>query len=342
MTSLLFIFILIEPKFETRINLAAELEIYSKHAVFAVSSAGTLAIVDSKEYQVVFSNGTTHRRAGRSGKGPREFSHIVSVLWDETQAAFLVCDTGNNRISAWSETGQFISEDRMPAVGSAKDFQMTASKSFFYSDSYESPKWNQHYLYFKSNAQSQAQVVWQFEFPPDWKPTNIRPQEPRPYIIFMHWDVDLRYGVGSNFVVVWPHNNQLVLLDLMGKPLNQSIPMTLPRYPITQEQVDHMLLGMRDEKMRTQTRKHAVVPDFWPAVKHLIVDEQDRIWVFGFPAKVNGPHPFQVINQSSKILGEGTIPHEAQYVKGHRLYSSYWNPEDECLIDIYSFQMDSK
>ena len=320
-----------------RIPLSQDYELYSRKTRFAVSDEGVIAILDRQERRIIFlpaQGEGPSQVSGQRGEGPGEFSRLETIQWWPPENVFLVVDRGNDRISKWSERGVLMGEVTFVGTG-PRDVKFSPNGPIFFSQSYGGPKGDQHFLYKKSAAEAEPAVFWRYQFPSGWKVTNLKKGEPRPYLIYMHWDVDLRYGLGSDFICLWPHDEKILLVDLEGQPMGPSINLEMPRYSVTKEQLEHMLLGMRNVKIRDQIRQHAVIPDHWPAVKHLLVDDQDRIWVFGFPKQVFGDHPFAVFDKMGNRVGEGHSPDIAQVVKGELFYSIHRDEEELIYLDSF-------
>ena len=78
-------------------------------------------------------------------------------------------------------------------------------------------------------------------------------------------------------MVNWGEDSRLHLLRFNGKQLLPPFRVDLPRYLLRSEQVDAFLSTFSEG-----TRWHDLTrPEYWPVVQRILVDDENKIWVFG-------------------------------------------------------------
>ena len=80
----------------------------------AVSDAGEIYVTDTYNYrvQVHGPDGTYRRQLGSEGAGPGQFRGPHDVTWCNRH--LYVCDSGNNRVSVWAESGRPVRQLSVP------------------------------------------------------------------------------------------------------------------------------------------------------------------------------------------------------------------------------------
>lgn len=120
---------------------------------------------------------------------------------------------------------------------------------------------------------------------------------------------------------VWTDSAVVETYDLAGRRLASfSVPLQAP--PVTGEDVGHALEGMSEmgRSMFERTLRDSL-PERWPAVAGLLVDDADRIWI-GLAGPRDRPPEWAAFSDTGRYLASVFVPAgvEVHAIQGGRLY----------------------
>lgn len=301
---------------------------------FAVSEDGALAICDRESGQLLFldRDGQNPRRVGRQGQGPGEFQTPVAIEWIPSEKAFAVGDFGNRRLSFWDPSGTLVRETPFPG-GTIFFFRFTQSGNLLFTRDpaghfQGKPKLGLFDLDTKSETLLFAQ--------PLDKPMAVTAADLEGSRIarLLVWDPRLVFGIGSDFVAVaWNESSQVHVVDFKGSAVGQPFNAELPRRAITPDDVKRQLEDF-DPSHREAIKPNMVMRDYWPAMSAIVVDDTDRIWVFGFSGETDQAVDFRVFSKSGQSLDSGTLSHVPALIKNETLFVIEDEDESVNLVKI--------
>lgn len=282
----------------------SEHEIFSDFS-FAVTDKDTIVVGDPNNHQLLYldQEGNLIKKVGGQGEGPGEFQNTASIEWYSKEKCLRVVDFGNRRISSWSETGELLGEIKFPRPMifqfkfTNKDHMLTAQDLAGHFEG--KPK-----LVDINLEDNQAKELWAQELPGKMPLTEI----PGVVARLNNWDPKLNFDAGSNFIAVnWGQSPHMQILDMDGKVIVRNVKLGLPQPPVSDEDVERQLAEW-EPRFRAGLRKGLARAEVWPTVFDIRVDDQDRIWVFGFRTQDSDPYPFRLFDAKGKLLGEGQVP----------------------------------
>ncbi|MDJ0841820.1 MAG: hypothetical protein QNK37_35285 [Acidobacteriota bacterium] len=288
---------------------------------FDVSPDDRLAVIDPREKQLLLigADGKLQARCGREGKGPGEFQRPVVVQWMPEEKAFLVFDSTNRRASLWSSSGKLSGEFAVP-VNLLPGTEFADRDNLFY-------VWKQHGeggnkpTLLKYHVPSRKYAPLRAFELKDKKFTKA-PLPRGEVTMILPWDGVVSFDIGKDFIAVtFPDIDGIILLDFNGKKLGAFTP-RLQRYPITAEQVE-TVLEERPKIMADALRAHrdkVIVPESWPVITGIRIDDRNRIWVTGAENKADGYHQLAIYDREGERIWEGRIQNTPRRLHGNALY----------------------
>lgn len=289
---------------------------------FAVSERGIIAILDRDEKQIVFidAQGEFIRRSGRKGQGPGEFAYTPEIRWNARDSVFSVYDEIYNKLSHWDEGGNLEGETKVPRHRWMENLRYLPGAGdvvfakFIMGYDKQTPTLIRH-----NTDRNQSTVLWQY---PMAKPrTGTADTKMGPFGMVNDFHSRLLFGLGSDFLAVnFSAEDRIHRLDLDGKPMGKPFSAGLPAWPVTETLIEDWLSEHEPFVRRMVTRKNLNLPEFYPPIRKLMVDQADRIWVFGFPRNMTGPTPYKVFSSKGKPLAVGKLPQMAQVFVNNQLF----------------------
>ena len=299
-----------------------------KHAVFAhwtsfdVSDQDLLAIIDptSKQLLLIDAMGELRSRCGAEGDGPGEFRSPRLVQWLPGDGAFLVFDQDHRQASLWSPTGRLVKAFHLPLKLLESSEFLDQDSLFYIWKPYGEGGNKPTLLNYRISSKKYA-PVWEYDLK-DKKFTKV-PMARGETTMILPWDGFVCFDVGADFIAVtYPDAEAISILDLKGRLLDSFTPRGIKIYPIVKEQVQRVI-EERDREMAAALKAHPnklVVPQAWPLVKGIRIDDRNRIWVTGSENRATGFHPLVVYDRLGKILYETEIQNVPRRLHGDALY----------------------
>ncbi len=285
MTSLFF-FLLAQIHVETVSSVGlATMDIYRPGPI-AVSDSGIVCLIDHAELNLVFLDRENNiiRKSGRYGQGPGEFQMLGDVRWHPAVKGFVVIDFVNTRLSLWAEDGSLIREYNK--LWGATDPIFLGPDQVLHTLDKRSHPGKIPRLVSYSFSQKAADVLFKYTKPVNKKHTAIDMGGPEPTYVNTDWDSFLHYDKGSDFLVVcFSGEERIQILDLSGKPTGISFRPQIRRNKVGDENIAQLIRHAPVE-WREPMRKALYVPEYWPSISRMFVDDFDRIWIFGFSENI--------------------------------------------------------
>lgn len=293
-----------------------EVEVYRSRAL-AVSDTGIIALIDRDQSHIVLLNddGSLIQRISANGQGPGELQSPTEITFCSQDQTFAILDFGNMRLSKWSLAGQFVEEFSLPSVFFNPKFSTRDEVLFIrepFGRNQQSPTVVRMYL-----GEARLENLWSYQPSAPLVFSKIGSFEGAGEMVW-RWNPALQLGVGSEFVAVaFGNDSTIQLLNLKGANLGRPISVALPQFQVTDAQIQEGM-DLMPTTMHRDLKAGLVRPESWPAIRNLLIDEAQRIWVFGSHPDLGMPHPFKVVNRQGNLLGEGNVAFlPLAAVKGH-------------------------
>ncbi|MDJ0836109.1 MAG: hypothetical protein QNK37_06295 [Acidobacteriota bacterium] len=313
-----------------------DFELYNEYISFAVSPDGVVCLISHMDAQVIFLNKDLeliHRKHDQ-GEGPGELKMPRSVFWDPDAKNFGVFDLANSRIYRFDPSGKLLSEKNR----SARTFTMLPGKngSFYYPMQFVDKKYRSELYHItpgKTTEEDVKKVVHTIDLVGSRKMTHAMAGN-RKISFVLDWDALLYAARGSDFLACNRGDGvEVVILDLDGKPRG-GFTTDLPKRPVVDQHLEDHMLTL--PKMHHQRIRQAVeLPDYWPVIRDLMVDEQDRVVVIGSPTFVGKPVPYRIHHVDGKLVKKGELSGPPVGIAGNRFYLIETNDEGDRFLKIH-------
>ncbi len=328
MVLMVFLLAHLDLKLEWSSNLT-DMEVYRSRAL-AVADNGVVALIDRDAAQVVYldATGKLKMKLDKKGQGPGELEGPVEITWSKADQAFFIIDFNNSRFSYWNADGQFIREIPFKGIRffspKCKD-----EKTAFFTRHSGGMAGDPALLRYDLKT-GKHEPVWQYK-PPPRKFSNGGTAD-HPINVLFRWDPQLWFGLGSNFLAVaYGDQRRIQILDFDGRQLEKPIKPQLPKYPVTDTQIEDGIWHL-PSSFHTNLRNGLVKPDGWPFIMKVHVDNMDRIWVIGGSPDLGKPHKLHVYNTSGRLLGTGEINQVPDFISNDGLYYLRKEPDGGSLF----------
>lgn len=288
--------------------------------LIAVADDGTLVIKDSNNSRLLFldADGVLHKTFGQKGMGPGEFFSIDGLTWVGEKQAFFVTDRGTQRLSQFDRQGNL----------------MHAEKAGFFRD----PVLDRHgKVYFMKRVGSNSDyrnAIYTYT-PQSKAEKEIFSSAMELIATHMIWHPRLVFAPGSNFVAVnLSSNDAIQILDPETGARLANWDAHLPEIPLTK--------GFREAYMKdflSRVFAKGAPPkgfqvdhrEVWPFLHTMLVDAQDRIWVFLFRSDVSMPVPYRMFDRTGTLLAKGKVTGMPQTIALGNLYALEVRQEETIL-----------
>lgn len=283
-----------------------EHDVYNVSAV-ALSDQGVLAVMDNDQKQLLFFDpgGTFIKRLGRAGQGPEEFSYVPEIRWSKRDDAFLAFDEVRSRVSKWSPNQGFISGFKLPRHRWMEFLYRTPSGGMVFAvDVYGYNGANPRILIWEEQI---AKTVIEITDHKKYPGTAKTPMG--PFGMVNHFHPRLLMAMGSNYLAVCFNRDDLVeYYSPDGTVLKKSVRPKLRSFKITKEYLEQWLREHETFVQQMVKVSELDHPEFLPKIDHLIIDDQDRLWVFGNRSFEQETVEVEVFDRFGQALGFQKLP----------------------------------
>jgi len=302
----------------TRYHEVETLDVYRCRSL-AASPDGVVALIDRDAPRIVLwhTADRAHVVSDRAGAGPGEWRAPLEVCWVDDLRAFAVIDPGNNRLSYRRTDGSVLREVPLSQPGLMQQFA-AGDLMFTTRDAY-GMNTREAKLERIDLARGTRDVLWSYHLP-EQRSFSTGMGENGSFRIMYRWDPCLIFGVGSDFVLVgFSDQAALYRLGLGTDSRPEPLAYSMPRVPVSDAQLEGGV-NLMPADMQPGLRRGLLKPESWPYLRHIVVDEQDRIFLVGAAADVGARHPLQAIDRRGTLLGEARIDGPAMAARGGKLY----------------------
>lgn len=130
----------------------------------------------------------------------------------------------------------------------------------------------------------------------------------------------------GRIIHVWTERPEVNVYD-SSMELERTIPLDYASPEFTRHDLDDYLGDYPDMESPMRRAVTDMAPEQWPAVRQLIVDDQDRIWI-GLRTPSSEPTRWLALTSEGEIVGQAELPDDLRLhvVRGNTAYGVY--PED--------------
>ncbi|MCB1041436.1 MAG: hypothetical protein KDC35_00750 [Acidobacteria bacterium] len=274
--------------------------------VFETRTAGSFedgTLVVAGRIQLIYLNpdGSLKQLIGSQGQGPGEFQRIHRLTFDGD--LIVVSDHGNRRLSIWNSEGELQREMQFPA-DMVFEFSMSGETLYGLKDLAGHFEGRPSLVRYGSPVTT----IWEKKLPGTMPLTSASLEGGREIAMLVSWDPRLAYALGKDFLAVsWPGDGQIHLVDLKTDEVMTSFGCSLPRYPITDDDVDRQVESF-DSEYRSALARGLHRAEFWPALSALVVDDQQRIWAFSHRRTQEEPYTSTMFDAKGHVMGTIKVP----------------------------------
>jgi len=280
------------------------------YGLVAVADNGAALLADPKTCSLALADGggALKARVGGRGRGPGEYQNISAVGWAAEPAVFMVADRFNGRLTLLDRDGSRQREIRVEGPFRDPVFDQAGG------------------LIFKRRGGADGFSHTVFLLALDGSgPHELFSAEAPRIATWMEWNPRLVFAGGKGFVAVNAGTSaEILFLDPRSGRKQAAVKAAMPRpelsddyYEARMRELEKSAKGTPLATLQRLTRRET----HWPPMHSLLVDDRNRLWVFGHGETLWGPRPFLVFDNSGKALGSGQAPGAAQAIRGGFLYA---------------------
>lgn len=280
-------------------------DIYKVSAV-CLNPDGVLAVQNNDPKQLILfaTTGELIGRFGRSGQGPQEFAYVPEIFWDPHRQAFGLLDETQNRVSFWSAEGQFREMLILPRFQWTQSIHGLGDGSVvFISDVFG---YAQKPPQIHRVIGPEHQVLRHFTM--DQPFSGTARTEMGPFGMVNDFHPRLLMDVGANLMVVCNSQDPTVyVLNQDGTAIGQ-VTATLQAYEVTDTYLRAWLRTHEPFVQQMVQLANIEKTKVFPMIHKLLVDDAQRIWIFGQQGPLTGRYETQVY-QDFNLVWAGFVDH---------------------------------
>jgi hypothetical protein len=311
----------------------SELALYAPSHM-AATEDGTICWVDQDTKQLVFldSSGKMLSRVGRRGQGPGEFQAIDHVGWLSEEHLFWAFDPQNSRLSFWTPEGlvddHHIQQNWDTNAGPRL---LNRERGFYIADNKgckdSVPRVGGFHV-----EDPKRDVFWSME--PLKKDVGLHLHKGRRNITGnFEWDPILVFEMGNGFLAInYTEEATITIFDIEQNRIAHSWTTDTVRRPTTKEDRMRIIEEEIPASMRADLGPLVRQPSYYPAVKKLMIDGSNHIWVFSNPGAHGGAIPFQVFDRAGKMMRKGQVPEVPRYIQKSDIYFLETNDDGDLFL----------
>ncbi len=311
----------------------SEYEIYEM-VPCVIFESGAMAVAGEQEIVLLGEDGRLLKRLGRKGQGPGEFQRISNLIFDQSKNQLVAIDNMNRRFSVWSEAGELVSDRQFP-TGLAFDFRMLDGSVYGLIDLAGHFDGNPRLVRYGDGGETE---LWGKKLSGPLPVTASTFPDGGEIAILLEWDPRIVYAVCRDFAAVtWAADNKIYLVDLQTHKVINSFVCKLPRYELTDEDVNRQVMKF-DPSYRDILAPKVIRSEFWPSTSSIFIDPKQRIWVFSYRRSETEPVAVRVFDKEGVELGRGELSEVPSHIDGQTILMTVML-DDEVWLQKRHFQL---
>jgi len=287
-----------------------------EHPMLAVNDNGNVVLADQNGPRLLFldAQGNLRKTLAKKGSGPGEFQRIDMVC--RTKDGLAVWDGLNRRLTLLSASGTFLSE---------KTFTETIRQPFM-------SAWNR-FFFVRRDRGADLELDYFLRVQEAEGNTRDLFSGSGPSAVMMKWIPRMEFGVGRHIAAAnMGTTTDMSIIDLSSGE-QKTISLDLPAVAVSRKFYDDEMRAMAGTG-KGPPPGMVPQPENWPTVRNISIDDQQRIWVFGWQEPATKAR-FLVLDRNGKILHQGLVAGDVQVVQQGYLYAVYMDKEDELYLRKY-------
>lgn len=295
---------------------------------FRVDEEGNIYVIDVKAKKLMKFDrqGKLIWKIGKAGQGPGEFQLLLGIELGKNKS-ILVNDVINRRISYFSREGELLEEI------STADQPITLyvvddnSKGIFYGRTkvYDEGRENIVLKKFGHNFNVIKQI-YKLELK----------REPNEIYLY---PLSIRFRIRSDDKILYASNWEyiLYLADEDGRVEKKIENKYEPIKPTSEEKKRYIKEVFGGEQL--PPGKKFIFPDYYPPIEHLLIDDQDNIFVRTYERTKDGAHYYDYFDAEGRYIASFPMKETIFCIRGDRFYTLEEDEEGYQKIVRYRYRL---
>jgi len=298
---------------------------------FRVDEEGNIYVIDVKAKKLMKfgKQGKLIWKIGKAGQGPGEFQLLLGIELGKNKS-ILVNDVINRRISYFSREGELLEEI------STADQPITLyvvddnSKGIFYGTIRVYLEGKDEVILSKFDHNFNAvKQLYKLEIKRNPKEVYVYP-------------LSIRFRVRSDDKIIyassWEYN--FYLADVEGN-VEKIIRNKYSSVKLTQEDRKRLFEEIMGGEDLPSNRKF-IIPDYYPPIEHLLIDDQNNIFVRTYERTKDGAHYYDYFDAEGRYIASFPMKETIFCIRGDRFYTLEEDEEGYQKIVRYRYRLKLK
>lgn len=282
----------------------------SRPLVAADATGLVLGDKDGCRFLLMSPSGALIKAIGKRGQGPGEFQRVV-VITKEGDIA--VWDGSLLRMQIFQRNGTYLRGQTFSGV--PRQPLLTPSGRFFY-----------------IQREQEASGLLSYKIR-EWDRSRIWFEGKGPSGIMMEWVPRVEYAVNDEWLAASVGTERKLYLVSLVSGKETTAELEIPVLSVSDAYFDGVVNSSRNKGKGLPTSM-IPKPKDWPYVRNLILDGQNRVWVFGWQESAR-QCVFQVFDTDGLQMYKGRIAGNVHKVTDEHIYAIYTDSEEELHLRCY-------
>jgi len=305
--------------------------LFEEIRTFRVDEKGNIFVIDAGANKLLKFNESGHLiwSKGKRGQGPGEFQLLLGIELSRNNMV-IVYDFGNKRISFFNENGEFV-KDLSVKKYSLLNRVDDDNDGFFYGvlTEYFEDKSIQSLKKFNKTFGAILKEFFQIER----KRTPNKVQFISPQIFFR---------IRNDGLIIYANNWEYIFYLANGNGVVKKI-IRNEYKPVKYTEADKKREFEERYKGRTLPPElKFIFPDYYPPIEHLLLDDQNNIFVRTYERTKEGAHYYDYFNAEGRYIASFPMKETIFCIRGDRFYTLEEDKDGYQKIVRYKYRLKVK